>query len=61
MNLGCLVPTYIPAQVPFDPDAGTAANTLYTVSVDGVSRYTVCAPKHAEASIPGSTSYCLSR
>ena len=57
----CLAPTYIPTAVPFDPSGGATADTLYTVSVDTVGRYTVCAPKHAEAPVPGSVAYCLTR
>ena len=61
IDLGCLVPTYLPSTIPFDPDGGTAANTGYTVEVDALGRYTVCAPKHAEAPIAGSSEYCLTR
>jgi prepilin-type N-terminal cleavage/methylation domain-containing protein len=57
----CLVPTYIPTQIPNDPSGGTAANSSYTVSVDSLARYTVCAPKHAEAAVPNSAAYCLTR
>ena len=48
-NLGCLVPTYIPSAIPFDPDGGTAADTKYTIAADSLGRFTVCAPEHAEA------------
>lgn len=57
----CLVPTYIPQQIPVDPSGGTDANTGYTVSVDSLARYTVCAPKHTEPAVPGSAAYCLTR
>lgn len=57
----CLVPTYIPSAIPLDPDGGTAADTKYTVKKDSVGRFSVCAPKHAEAAIPGSSAYCLTR
>lgn len=60
VDLTCLVPTYIPSAIPFDPASGTAADTQYTIAYSN-SRYTVCAPLHAEAAIPGSTSYCLTR
>lgn len=56
----CLVPTYVPQMV-MDPDGGTAADTLYTVETDLVGRFTVCAPKGAEAAIPGSTAICSTR
>jgi prepilin-type N-terminal cleavage/methylation domain-containing protein len=62
VNLGaCLVPAYIPQAIPMDPDGGAAADTLYTVQVDNVGRYSVCAPKHAEGAIPTSATYCLTR
>lgn len=57
----CLVPTYIPSTIPFDPDGGTAADTKYTIAVDTLGRFTVCAPKHAESPIAGSAAYCLTR
>ncbi len=57
----CLVPTYIPSSIPFDPDGGTAADTKYTVQVDTLGRFTVCAPNHAEAALAGSATYCLTR
>ncbi len=57
----CLVPTYIPSALPFDPTGGTDANTGYQISVDSGGRYMICAPKHQETSIPGSTAYCLVR
>ncbi len=57
----CLVPTYIPSTIPFDPDGGTAADTKYTVQVDTLGRFTVCAPNHAEAALAGSVTYCLTR
>jgi type IV pilus assembly protein PilA len=61
VDLGCLVPTYIPTAIPFDPDGGTPADTLYTVIQDSVGRFTVCAPKHAEAAVASSSAYCLTR
>lgn len=61
IDLSCLVPTYIPSALPFDPDGGSDADTEYTVEVDALGRYTVCAPKHAEAPIAGSGEYCLTR
>ncbi|MBP9748352.1 MAG: type II secretion system protein [Candidatus Pacebacteria bacterium] len=61
VDLTCLVPTYISSAIPFDPDGGTAADTLYTIKEESTGRYTVCAPKHLEASISGSAEYCLTR
>ena len=61
IDLDCLVPTYLPSTIPVDPDGGTDANTGYMVEVDALGRYTVCAPKHAEAPIAGSSEYCLTR
>lgn len=57
----CLVPTYIPSALPFDPEGGSGADTLYTVQTDSLGRFTVCAPNHAEAPIVGSAEYCLTR
>ncbi len=56
----CLVPTYVPA-IPFDPTGGSSTDTLYTIVVDTVGRYTVCAPNGAEGAIAGSTAICLTR
>lgn len=61
VDLDCLVPTYIPSVIPFDPDGGTAVDTKYTVAQDTLGRFTVCAPKHAESPIAGSAAYCLTR
>jgi len=61
VNLGCLAPTYIASSIPFDPDGGDAADTDYTIQKDATGRFTLCAPKHADAAIPGSTTYCLTR
>ncbi len=61
VDLGCLAPTYIASSIPMDPDGGTDADTLYTVSKDSTGRFTVCAPKHAEAAIEDSEEYCLTR
>lgn len=60
VDFSCLTPTYIPTAVPTDPDGGTENDTRYTVKVD-TGRYTVCAPKHAESSVPGATEFCLTR
>ncbi len=59
-NLGCLVPTYIPTSIPFDPSGGTDANTLYTIATSS-NRFTVCSPNHREPAIVGSDEYCLTR
>lgn len=61
VDLTCLTPTYIASSIPVDPDGGTDSDTLYTIKKETTGRYTVCAPKHAEASIASSTEYCLSR
>ena len=61
VNLSCLTPTYIPSAIPMDPTNGTVADTKYTVAVDAVGRYTVCAPEGVEAAIPGSATICLTR
>lgn len=61
VNLSCLVPTYIAAAMPMDPDGGTVTNTLYTIQASSTGRYTICAPKHAETGILDAGTYCLTR
>ena len=70
VDLSCLTPTYIASGLPFDPSplSGTAYwtdsthyDTKYTVAVDSVGRYTVCAPGGLEAAIPGSAAICVTR
>ncbi len=65
-NLDCLLNTYITAeQIPYDPEVTTPAagkdDTKYTLEVDDVGHFRVCAPNHDEDPIPGSTEYCLTR
>jgi len=50
-DISCLVPTYLPTALPFDPSAAgsqwanqTSYNTGYFVSVDANGRYTISAP-----------------
>jgi hypothetical protein len=58
----CLSPTYIPTDIPVDPNGGTAADTKYTVQLDGEGRFTVCSPEHGnEDSLPAVDEYCLTR
>jgi type IV pilus assembly protein PilA len=61
VNLSCLTPTYIPTAIPVDPNGGAVADTLYTVAIDSVGRYTVCAPLAVEVALPGSIAICLTR
>ena len=50
IDMSCLTPTYIAAQLPVDPGTGgiwtssLVYNTQYNVSVDATGRYTVSAP-----------------
>jgi type IV pilus assembly protein PilA len=51
IDLSCLTPTYIPAALPFDPNAVGARfvsasdyNTEYRIELDAQGRYTVSAP-----------------
>ena len=60
-NLSCLVPTYIPSQIPTDPNGGTGADTKYTIAVDSVGRYTVCAPLSAESALGNPAPLCVTR
>lgn len=68
VDLSCLVPTYIPSQLPVDPSTGTwtsatVYNTQYNVTVDTLGRYTICAPNYAETAIsnPPPAAYCVTR
>jgi prepilin-type N-terminal cleavage/methylation domain-containing protein len=70
----CLVPNYLP-ELPYDPSNGS--NTCldpgcqgsgedydldYTIRQDtNTNRVTICAPSAAEAALPNSTTFCLSR
>ncbi len=61
VNLGCLVPTYIPTMIPFDPTNGTETDTQYTISVDGFGRYSICAPNANEAALGNPGPICVTR
>ena len=64
----CLVPTYIPSAMPFDPGLATAHwdnendyDTEYTVVASTTGRVTVCAPAYDEAALGNPGPYCLTR
>lgn len=57
-DLGCLIPTYIPA-MPTEPLGSTADQ--YTVELLANGRIQVCAPEGNEPTIPGSTAICVTR
>ncbi len=59
-DLGCLVPTYIPA-IPTDPEWTSGNDTLYDVSVSAIGRVMICAPNGDESAIPGSSAICVTR
>lgn len=62
VNLSCLTPTYIPSAIPMDPDTtATPADTLYTITASSTGRFTICAPKHAEVAVAGSSVFCITR
>lgn len=66
IDMSCLVPTYIASQFPVDPSGGIwngagDYNTKYNVMVDGVGRYTLCAPKSIEPAIPVTVAICVVR
>jgi type IV pilus assembly protein PilA len=61
VDLSCLVPTYIPSQIPLDPTNGTPADTKYTIQVDGLGRYTLCAPNSSEAALGSPAVICVTR
>jgi prepilin-type N-terminal cleavage/methylation domain-containing protein len=57
-ELGCLVPTYIPAL----PEEPLESGTDYTISQNDVGRVTVCAPEAAdEDALPDSVAICVTR
>ncbi|MBM3261538.1 type II secretion system protein [Candidatus Kaiserbacteria bacterium] len=59
-DLSTCLSLYIASGIPMDPVASSSANTLYEISVNSSGRYTICAPKHAEA-VLGTSVYCLVR
>lgn len=67
IDLDCLYPTYIPAQIPVDPVGGTwtdkdTYDTKYTIEVNDTGRVTICAPNAiAEGSLPTITDLCVTR
>ncbi len=66
VDLSCLTPTYVPAQLPVDPNGGvwtnaTTYNTQYNITVDAVGRYTICAPNSIEPAIPTTVATCVTR
>jgi type IV pilus assembly protein PilA len=59
-DLGCLVPTYIPA-LPIDP-AGPTTPTGYTIELLGYGGVKVCAPTAAsETAVPSPAAICVTR
>lgn len=70
----CLVPNYLP-ELPYDPANGSNSckstncsgtgedyDLEYTIQADSAThRVTVCSPYSVEASLPGSSQFCLSR
>ena len=65
-DLGCLVPTYIPA-LPVDPNGGNYQwtdsgnyNTGYTVQIEN-NRTKVCAPHSVESALGNPTEICVIR
>ncbi len=66
VDMSCLVPTYIPSQLPVDPTTGiwtsaTVYNTGYNVTVDTLGRYTVCAPGSVETALGSPAAICVTR
>ncbi len=60
-NLGCLVPTYMPA-LPLDPVEGSGTDTDYEILVSDAGRITICAPAAGdEDSIPDADDICVTR
>jgi prepilin-type N-terminal cleavage/methylation domain-containing protein len=66
IDMSCLTPTYIPSQLPVDPNggvwnSGTSYNTQYNVTLDSFGRYTVCAPNANETALGSPGSLCVTR
>ncbi len=68
LDLSCLVPTYIPSALPFDPGiqkahwgSNTEYDTEYTVTVDTLGRYKVCAPGSVEPALGTTDELCVTR
>jgi prepilin-type N-terminal cleavage/methylation domain-containing protein len=66
IDMSCLTPTYIPSQLPTDPNTGawtdsTHYNTQYNVTLDTLGRYTVCAPNSSEPALGSPTALCVVR
>jgi prepilin-type N-terminal cleavage/methylation domain-containing protein len=60
-DLGCLVPTYLPA-MPKEPNGVGAGVTQYTVRQLANARIEVCAPEAAdESAIPDAATICVTR
>lgn len=57
----CLVPTYIPAGMPQDPDGGTANDTGYDISTTTAGRFMICARKSSEPALGSPTPICVTR
>src|SRR3989344_2924736 len=65
-DLSCLVPTYLPSQLPVDPTTGSWTSTLiydtgYTVVASSTGRVTVCAPEYNEDALGNPGEYCVVR
>lgn len=66
-DLSCLVPTYIPSQLPLDPaggewDSSSDYDTKYSVTQDSsTGRVTVCAANYNESSLGSPGPFCLTR
>lgn len=66
IDLSCLVPTYIPSQLPVDPTTGSWVsasnyNTSYTVVASSTGRVSVCAPAYNEDALGNPGQYCVTR
>ncbi len=69
VDLSCLVPTYIPSMLPFDPSitgahwtSATDFDTKYSIVASSTTgRIEVCSTGYAESALGITASYCLSR
>ena len=66
IDLSCLVPTYLPSQLPVDPTTGSwtsvsSYDTGYTVVASSTGRVTVCASEYDEDALGNPGAYCVVR
>ena len=68
IDLSCLVPTYIPSNLPYDPGIlgahwtdASDYDTQYSVVASSTGRITVCSSGYNEPSLDNPGTYCVTR